>query len=149
MTDKLTIRDQFAMAALAGLCADPTSMGIVDTAYSLAEQMLKKKQSLELQESIDEQKKHRESEALNAAIFGAGLHPELLKYREEAAAKKQKTEEICHELGAWLSAALDDPNVCQEYKDVIERWFAAGMPAYKASATNPSPSKLPPDNLTA
>lgn len=135
------------MAALTGLCADPTSMDIVDTAYSLAEQMLKKKQSIELQEIIDEQQKQRESEALNAAIFGTGLHPELFKYREEAAAKKQKTKEICHELGAWLSAALDDPNVCREYKDVIERWFAAGLPPYKTEPKTQL-SKLPPDDLT-
>lgn len=26
-------------------------------------------------------------------------------------------------LGAWLSAAMDDPNVCQEFKDDITDWF--------------------------
>jgi len=27
------------------------------------------------------------------------------------------------ELGAWLSAALEDPNVCKEFKEVINNWF--------------------------
>jgi hypothetical protein len=26
-------------------------------------------------------------------------------------------------LGAWLSAALDDPKVCKEMKNDIENWF--------------------------
>lgn len=148
MTDKLTIRDQFAMAALTGLCANPTATNIIITAYNLAEQMLEIKQSIELQEIFDERQKQKESETLDSYLLAEKLYPELFKHRKEAADKKQKTEEICHELGAWLSAALDDPNVCQEYKDVIERWFAAGQPAYTTPAKLPL-SKLPPDNLTA
>jgi hypothetical protein len=31
-------------------------------------------------------------------------------------------------LGAWLSAALDDPNVCAEMKRDINAWFDTGMP---------------------
>lgn len=31
-------------------------------------------------------------------------------------------------LGAWLSAALDDPNVCAEMKADIREWFSAGEP---------------------
>lgn len=31
-------------------------------------------------------------------------------------------------LGAWLSAALDDPMVADEYKQAINDWFAAGQP---------------------
>ena len=29
-------------------------------------------------------------------------------------------------LGKWLSAALDDPNVCEEMKADIRRWFSSG-----------------------
>jgi hypothetical protein len=31
-------------------------------------------------------------------------------------------------LAPWLSAALDDPKVCAEYKSVISRWFDCSMP---------------------
>jgi hypothetical protein len=27
------------------------------------------------------------------------------------------------ELGWWLSASLDDPHVCQEFKDAVTTWF--------------------------
>ena len=30
-------------------------------------------------------------------------------------------------LGAWMSAALDDPKVCQAMKDDINAWFASWM----------------------
>lgn len=33
-----------------------------------------------------------------------------------------------HPVGRWLAAALDDPKVCQEMKDDINSWFAAGSP---------------------
>lgn len=31
-------------------------------------------------------------------------------------------------LGRWMSAALDDPNVCDEMKADIREWFSAGEP---------------------
>lgn len=31
------------------------------------------------------------------------------------------------EVGGWLSAALDDPNVCDAMKADINRWFSAGF----------------------
>jgi hypothetical protein len=31
-------------------------------------------------------------------------------------------------IGWWLAAALDDPNVCEEFKADIRAWFDAGMP---------------------
>lgn len=31
-------------------------------------------------------------------------------------------------LGAWMSAALDDPQVCDEMKADIREWFSAGEP---------------------
>jgi hypothetical protein len=34
-------------------------------------------------------------------------------------------------LGSWLSAALDDPNVCVEMKTAINTWFAAFEKASK------------------
>lgn len=33
-------------------------------------------------------------------------------------------------IGAWLSAALDDPKACAEFKRDIENWFAAREPAH-------------------
>lgn len=34
-----------------------------------------------------------------------------------------------HPVGRWLAAALDDPKICQEMKDDINSWFAAGAPS--------------------
>jgi hypothetical protein len=31
-------------------------------------------------------------------------------------------------IGAWLSAALDDPAVCEAMKADIRRWFSSGQP---------------------
>lgn len=38
------------------------------------------------------------------------------------------TPEASDRLGAWLSAALDDPGVCAEMKADINAWFSAGQP---------------------
>jgi len=37
--------------------------------------------------------------------------------------------ELADRLGRWLSAALDDPQVCDEMKADIEAWFDAGQPS--------------------
>lgn len=37
----------------------------------------------------------------------------------------KKRKEAENALAMWLSAALDDPLVCVEMKQDIERWFAA------------------------
>lgn len=37
-------------------------------------------------------------------------------------------KEAAYDLAGWLSAALDDPNVCQEFKDDINEWFNCSMP---------------------
>ncbi|MDE1486759.1 hypothetical protein KKI90_10215 [Xenorhabdus bovienii] len=34
-----------------------------------------------------------------------------------------KFESACERIGSWLSAALDDPNVCAEFKNDINLWF--------------------------
>ena len=34
----------------------------------------------------------------------------------------------CVRLGKWMSAALDDPNVCDEMKSDIREWFSSGEP---------------------
>ena len=40
-------------------------------------------------------------------------------------------------LAPWLSAALDDPKVCDEYKSAINAWFNAAMPAALAEPSEP------------
>lgn len=47
-----------------------------------------------------------------------------------AAASRPATQQTTSKLGAWLAAALDDPNVCAEMKADIEAWMNAGEPAY-------------------
>lgn len=37
-------------------------------------------------------------------------------------------------LGAWMSAALDDPNVCDAMKADIREWFSAGEPVSACAA---------------
>ncbi|MBD2786554.1 hypothetical protein ID858_17605 [Xenorhabdus sp. DI] len=32
-------------------------------------------------------------------------------------------ENACERISEWLSAALEDPNVCIEFKNDINRWF--------------------------
>lgn len=32
-------------------------------------------------------------------------------------------DKIIFDLGSWLSSALEDNNVCKEFKDVINSWF--------------------------
>jgi hypothetical protein len=38
-------------------------------------------------------------------------------------------------LGAWMSAALDDPAVCDAMKADIREWFSAGEPVQMLSAS--------------
>ena len=43
-------------------------------------------------------------------------------------AEADEMREAAYNLGKWLSAALDDPNVCDEMKRDIHAWFSTGMP---------------------
>ena len=43
--------------------------------------------------------------------------------------EQEEMKEAAYRLAPWLSAALDDPKVCQEYKNDINAWFDAAMPA--------------------
>ena len=43
--------------------------------------------------------------------------------------EQEVMKEAAYNLAPWLSAALDDPKVCKEYKVVINAWFDAAMPA--------------------
>lgn len=42
---------------------------------------------------------------------------------------RRHLDEHPHPVGRWLAAALEDPEVCQEMKDDINSWFAAGAPS--------------------
>lgn len=54
------------------------------------------------------------------------------------------------ELGGWLSAALEDPTVCAEYKQSINAWFNCAMPYPPAQQAQPSEGRTctchPDDN---
>ena len=43
-------------------------------------------------------------------------------------AEADEMREAAYNLSKWLSAALDDPNVCDEMKRDINAWFNFGMP---------------------
>lgn len=42
-------------------------------------------------------------------------------------------------IGVWLSAALEDPNTCQEMKDDILAWMTEGQPNVQPLGENPPP----------
>lgn len=78
---------------------------------------------------------HRDMIASGDRI-GAHLARDLLRihdaYYASPATGEGGTRPIIHEasdrIGAWLSAALDDPGVAPEMKADINAWFAAGQP---------------------
>lgn len=37
-------------------------------------------------------------------------------------------------IGSWLSAALDDPSACDEFKRDIRAWFEAGQPTIRSAS---------------
>ena len=49
-------------------------------------------------------------------------------------------------LGKWMSAALDDPNVCEEMKADIRDWFSAGEPVvgWAAALSSPASQSMEP-----
>jgi hypothetical protein len=47
-------------------------------------------------------------------------------------AENERLRTACEKLGPWMSAALDDPQVCAEMKDAIKAWFSALEEAEKA-----------------
>jgi len=51
-----------------------------------------------------------------------------LLHRLAAAGWRVMNMEIIDGIGKWLSAALDDPNVCAEMKADIRRFFEAAAP---------------------
>lgn len=44
-------------------------------------------------------------------------------------------ETVTYNVGKWLSAALEDPQVCQEMKDDINKWMEAGSPNLQPGKT--------------
>jgi chromosome segregation ATPase len=48
---------------------------------------------------------------------------------ERAEARERALREASDKLGAWMSAALDDPTVCEEMRRDIREWFAALNPS--------------------
>lgn len=47
-----------------------------------------------------------------------------LEQLDRAAAEIERIKSANVKIGAWLSAALDDPQVCDEMKNDIREWFA-------------------------
>jgi len=66
--------------------------------------------------------------------FAASERPE----RETGEVRVERWRKAALALGSWMSAALDDPKVCDAMKADINEWFSAGEP-FEALAT-PLPS---------
>jgi hypothetical protein len=61
-------------------------------------------------------------------IAAAAMRETRLIDAEAAIAAGHRSVVACARLGAWMSAALDDPNVCDAMKADISEWFSAGEP---------------------
>ena len=74
-----------------------------------------------------------EKMAENARELGLDYEPEqepvAWSHAGAMPPEQEVMKEAAYQLAPWLSAALDDPKVCKEYKDVINAWFDAAMPA--------------------
>lgn len=70
-------------------------------------------------------------EALERAEWWLSTHPQGKVMADVCrAALAAAPHPASDALGKWLSAALDDPEVCSEMKADIEAWFAAGQPVW-------------------
>ena len=52
--------------------------------------------------------------------YDEGYRAGMQKMREVGQARKNEAD---LKIGAWLSAALEDPSTCQSMKDDINEWF--------------------------
>lgn len=62
--------------------------------------------------------------------------PTTWKHAGAMPPEQEAMKEAAYNLAPWLSAALDDPKVCQEYKDAINGWFDTAMPVPPAHQCN-------------
>lgn len=67
--------------------------------------------------------------ALKAALEQQQAEPVAWSHAGAMPPEQEVMKEAAYNLAPWLSAALDDPKVCKEYKDAINAWFDAAMPA--------------------
>jgi hypothetical protein len=88
------------------------------------------------QSSIDDVSEFNGETWQNAIEAIAGFVPAALTAPAENARDGKATENV----GRWLAAALDDPQVCQEMKNDILAWMEAGKPNVQPAATPTPPS---------
>lgn len=61
--------------------------------------------------------------------IGIGADDYLVKcFARHRVAALQQRSAVEHKLGFWLSAALDEPNACDEFKTDIRNWFEQHRP---------------------
>lgn len=70
---------------------------------------------------------------------------DLFRFGPEYTARHHRVIMASVSLGKWMSAALDDANVCEEMKADIREWFSAGEPVlnWNASATEARRAETP------
>lgn len=69
-------------------------------------------------------------------LFDAAQADAMVRYMLEGlpgSSDHPDTDKITENVGRWLSAALDDPQVCEEMKGDIRAWMDAGMPNVQPS----------------
>jgi hypothetical protein len=55
----------------------------------------------------------------------------------------REIDQANYKMGWWLAGALEDPTVCAEMKDAINKWFEAHQPGLVMSASSASPPEQP------
>lgn len=71
-----------------------------------------------------------EAVAADRAAFSADQAPTSAIAAVVAAFEPAQAAAIAaHRIGGWLSAALDDPSVCEDMKNDIRAWLNAGSPS--------------------
>lgn len=63
--------------------------------------------------------------------MGADTFADCFEKAAQPAEPVSDDQNASNRIGAWLSAALDDPNACDEFKADVRAWFDAGEPKYK------------------
>jgi hypothetical protein len=68
--------------------------------------------------------------------------------RSSAFAQRPAVQKADYKIGWWLSAALEDPAVCEEMKADINAWFEAHQPGLVMSVSDTSTSQNTDRNWT-
>ena len=118
---------KLALEALEGVLDDAPKVLNASIAGGLYEVIQCRDAITAIKEALAQDALDRKAE--NARELGLDYEPVAWSHAGAMPPEQEEMKEAAYQLAPWLSAALDDPKVCKEYKDVINAWFDAAMPA--------------------